>query len=81
MDNLEAWEEFSKQMEKHIEMKEAAYKTNDGFDLLSDTDEIICRWNVLKYALRVWHGEKKGGDYFKIAHYAQTAWQKSKNGN
>lgn len=74
--NLDTWEEFSKQMKIHIKMKEAAYETNDGFDLLSNTNEIICRWNILKYALRAWHGEKKGGDYFKIAHYAQVAWTK-----
>lgn len=80
MDNLEAWKEFSKQMETHIKMKAIAYEQEKGLDLLLITGKRICQWNILKYALRIWNGEKKDRDYFKIAHYAQAAWTKQKEG-
>ena len=81
MNNLDAWKEFSKQIETHVKLKAMAYEQENGLDLLSSTGERICQWNILKYAMRVWNNRKKDRDYFKIAHYAQVAWQKSKNRN
>ena len=45
-----------------------------GLDLMSFTRPMICIWNIMRYALRIWNGKMKKRDIEKIAHYAELAW-------
>ena len=84
MDRLKDWDEFSKLMERHIERYTIPqYQSNDG-----ETDQVgaftseECILNIKRYVNR--YGKNVRGnleamrDMFKIAHYAQFAYNKLK---
>ncbi len=77
LQRVEDWKKFSVQMEEYIREKTVGkYSMGQGsdFDLMSISDQKICVWNILKYALRNLNGKGKAHDLEKIVHYAQMAW-------
>ena len=81
IDRIANWQRFSKHMEAYIREHTVEKYTadgNDGFDLMALTNSpIICIWNVLKYAFRIWKNRMKPHDLEKIVHYAEMAWTMS----
>jgi len=78
VDRVENWRKFSAHMEAYIkEQTVEKYKMDQSgasFDLMSISKPIICVWNILRYALRMWNGKQKTHDIEKIAHYAEMSW-------
>jgi len=76
VDRVENWKKFSCHMEKYIEEKTISKygMKNSGLDLMTISNPIVCIWNVIKYALRIWNGRMKKHDIEKIAHYSELAW-------
>jgi hypothetical protein len=81
IDRIANWLKFSKHMEEYIHKETVEKYTadgNDGFDLMALTSSpVICIWNVLKYAFRIWKNRMKSHDLEKIVHYAEMAWTMS----
>lgn len=77
MDRVAEWKEFSHRMEDYIETTVEEY-TKDGIDLMALTGSpIICIWNIIKCAWRIWNNNMKLNDLEEIAHYAAMAWKLS----
>jgi hypothetical protein len=81
IDRIANWHKFSKHMEDYIRKETVEKYTadgNDGFDLMALTKSpVICIWNCLKYAFRIWKNRMKPHDLEKIVHYAEMAWTMS----
>ena len=84
VDRVAEWKKFSSHMEKYIQEKTIAKygfdkADSNGLDLMEITkNPIICVWQILKYALRIWNNKMKNHDIEKIAHYAELSWSMSK---
>ncbi len=80
-DRKKDWKDFSEYMEEvYLQRTVKKYgKKEDAPDFLHWTPVIVCIWNILKYAFRLWNNEGKGRELEKIAHYAQIAWTKEAN--
>lgn len=79
VDRVEEWKRFSEHMATYIRertMEKYGFQKMEkgSIDLMSFSRPIICVWNILRYALRMWNGKGKEHDLEKIAHYAQLAW-------
>jgi hypothetical protein len=79
---MENWQTFSRHMEEYIRDRTIEKYSTDGTeetDLMGITNSaIICVWNILKYAFRIWKRRMKRHDLEKIVHYAEMAWTLSK---
>ena len=77
VDRVENWKKFSEHMEEYIRdhtIEKYTMEKIDGLDLMSISKPIICIWNILRYAVRIWNNRMKEQDIEKIAHYAELAW-------
>lgn len=76
IDRIADWNEFADYMaNEYLSRTKEKYETKPNApDLMAFTDKVICVWNILKYALRVWNNRAKEHDFEKICHYAQMAW-------
>jgi len=78
VDRVANWQKFSRHMEHYIEehtVGKYSIERSGRFDLISITRQpIICVWNILRYAFRIWNNSMKERDLEKIAHYAELAW-------
>jgi hypothetical protein len=78
---LKNWQTFSRHMEEYIRDRTIEKYSADGSgeaDLMTITNSaIVCVWNILKYALRIWRGRMKRHDLEKIVHYSEIAWTMS----
>ncbi|MCX5905370.1 MAG: hypothetical protein NTV89_18305 [Proteobacteria bacterium] len=78
IDQIANWQIFAKHMEEYIRKHTVEKYTADGnagYDLMALTNSpLICIWNVLKYAFRIWKNRMKPHDLEKIVHYAEMAW-------
>lgn len=76
-DRIKKWQEFSQYMEtEYLDRTIAKYGKQRAPDLMQVTPIMVCIWNIIKYAFRLWNGKGKGREFEKIAHYAQIAWTK-----
>ena len=82
LDRVDNWKRFSRHMEQYIFEKTVAKYTSgdeEGTDLMAITQSpMVCVWNILKYAWRIWQNRMKENDLEKIAHYAEMAYNLSK---
>ena len=77
VDRVGNWRKFSEHMEEYIReqtIEKYTIERADGLDLMSISRPIICVWNILRYAVRIWNNRMKENDIEKIAHYAELAW-------
>ena len=76
IDRVANWKRFSQHMENYItENTLQKYSGSEKVDLMAITSNpIICVWNILKYALRMYNGRMKPQDPEKVAHYAEMLW-------
>lgn len=81
---LQNWQTFSQHMDKYISEQTIEKYSTDASgetDLMAITNSpIVCVWNILKYALRIWKGRMKRHDIEKIVHYAEMAWTMAEGG-
>lgn len=76
IDRIGDWKEFSEYMaEQYLQEMVDEYGGREGApDLMVFANRMICVWNILKYALRLWNGKGKPKDLEKITYCAQIAW-------
>jgi len=75
------WREFSDYMlNQYLGRTQDKYEESEEleFDLMAITNERICLYNIIKYAMRLWKGKGKEHDFEKIIHYSQIAWSLNK---
>ena len=64
VDSVEGWKRFSEIMEEYIlEQTVEKYRMGNSpqvasFDLMTITKPEVCVWNILRYSLRNWNGNR-----------------------
>lgn len=74
-DRVKEWKAFSDYMSnEYLGRTIEKYGKQNAPDLMIVTPELVCIWNIVKYAFRLWNDRGKGREFEKIAHYSQIAW-------
>ena len=83
VDRVQDWRVFAEHVAEYIEINTIKKYNVDGddenrIDLLSMSSEEVMKWNILKYALRLYNGKGKRHDIEKVVHYSEALWTKTK---